>query len=91
VRLTAFKQRRTPTVHGRVIQVSADRVTHDDQDIAYYKADVEIDPTELRRLDGISLYPGMPAEVLVMAGERTFLDYLITPITDSLSRAFREE
>jgi hypothetical protein len=32
----------------------------------------------------------MPAEVYVVTGERTVLDYLLSPFYDSLRRAFRE-
>jgi hypothetical protein len=37
------------------------------------------------------LLPGMPVQVMVLTGERTFLDYLIEPLHDSFTRAFREE
>jgi HlyD family secretion protein len=33
----------------------------------------------------------MPAEVLIIGGERTAIDYFISPITDSLRRSFGEE
>ena len=36
------------------------------------------------------LYPGMPAEVLIVTGERTALSYLVEPITRSLNRSLRE-
>jgi HlyD family secretion protein len=32
----------------------------------------------------------MPAEVYIKTGERTFFDYLMRPLTDTLTRAFRE-
>ena len=32
----------------------------------------------------------MPAEVYIMTGARTVLDYLLRPLFDSLRRAFRE-
>jgi HlyD family type I secretion membrane fusion protein len=93
VRLIAFKQRRTPTLDGRVVQVSADSLSDEEAETAttFYKADIEIDPAELARLDGDSLYPGMPAEVLIRTGERTLAAYLLTPALDSFARAFREE
>ena len=59
------KQRRAPTLDGQVVQVSADSLSDDDTATTFYKAAVEIDPAELARLDGVSLYPGMPAEVLI--------------------------
>jgi len=34
--------------------------------------------------------PGMPAEVYIKTGKRTFFDYMMKPIFDSFSRAFRE-
>ena len=35
--------------------------------------------------------PGMPADVYIKTGERTFLEYLMRPVMDSFSRAFREQ
>ena len=34
--------------------------------------------------------PGMPADVFIKTGERTFFDYMMRPVWDSFSRAFRE-
>ena len=33
----------------------------------------------------------MPAEVVILTGERTLLDYLIDPLTDTFRLAFREQ
>jgi len=33
---------------------------------------------------------GMPAEVIIHAGERTFAQYLFGPLRKSLRRSFRE-
>jgi HlyD family secretion protein len=35
--------------------------------------------------------PGMPADLYIRTGERTFFDYLMEPVMRSFSRAFREE
>jgi hypothetical protein len=35
--------------------------------------------------------PGMPADVFIKTGERTFFDYIMRPVWDSFSRAFREQ
>jgi hypothetical protein len=32
----------------------------------------------------------MPAEIMIQTDERTFVQYLMKPILDSMSRAFRE-
>ncbi len=91
VRLTAFKQRTTPLLEGRVTRVSADTFTHEHSGAAYYLTRVTIDPAELEKLDGGDLYPGMAAEVMVVTGEQTAMEYILTPLTNSFRRAFRED
>jgi HlyD family secretion protein len=39
----------------------------------------------------VALYPGMPAEVLILNKSRRAIDYLLDPIAESFNRAFREE
>lgn len=91
VRLTAYKQRTTPTVEGTVRDVSADRLADSRTGEMFFLARVAVDPQSLKSLPHVQLYPGMPADVLIMTGERTALDYMLAPITQSLAKAFREE
>lgn len=90
IRLTAYKQHKVPVLTGRLVYVAADSQldTKGDQ---FILARGEIDHRELARIKGVSLYPGMPAEVLIIGGERTAIDYFLSPITDSLHRSFSEE
>lgn len=91
VRLSAFKQRTVPTIHGKVIYVGAD-VEADPRGVqSFYRAKVRIDDGQLATLHDVQLAPGMPAEVMIKAGERTMLQYLAQPILDSFNRAFREQ
>src|SRR5262249_53187584 len=84
IRLPAYKQRRTPLLRGRVAYVSADTLTNERTGQAYYVVRVEIALEELNRLGpGAVLYPGMPAEVMIVTGERTALRYALDPIYDS--------
>ena len=92
VRLSAYKSRSTPTVPGTVIHVSADSLVDDRSGESHYMADIEIAPEQLARLDGVRLAPGMPAEVMIVTGERTALQYLLLdPVRESFSRAWREK
>lgn len=92
VRLTAFKQRRLPVLDGELLELSADRFTDERNGYPYYKALVVVDAKELATLeDGVHLYPGMPMDVMVKTGDRTFLEYLVQPVVDSFHKAFREE
>lgn len=92
--LTAFQMRSTPKLPGMVTQVSADKFTDERgmQMDSYYLARVEVDKSLLHASgQKLELYPGMPADVLIRTGSRSFLGYLFKPITDSMRRAFREE
>ena len=35
--------------------------------------------------------PSVPAEVMIVTGSRTPIDYLLTPIVENLGHALREE
>ena len=91
VRLTAFKQRSTPTLPGHVRHVSADHFVDERTGATHYKAEVRIEADAQKQLHGLELYPGMPAEILIMTGKRTLWDFLFTPVKDSFARAFREQ
>jgi HlyD family type I secretion membrane fusion protein len=91
VRLTAYKQRWTPTVDGTVQTVSADRLQDTRSGDAFFVARVIVDPESLKKLPNVQLYPGMPADVLIITQPRTAMDYMLLPITASLSHAFREK
>jgi multidrug efflux pump subunit AcrA (membrane-fusion protein) len=91
VRLTAYKQRWTPTIDGTVLTVSADRLQDSRSGDGFFVARVAVDPDSLARLPNVELYPGMPADVLIMTQQRTALDYMLSPLTSSLARAFREK
>jgi HlyD family secretion protein len=58
---------------------------------SYYDARIEVDRHELERLKHVHLHPGMPVQVMVVTGERTLLEYLVQPLHDSITRAFRED
>ena len=91
VTLTAFKQRTTPTLDGRVSYVSADSLTDPRTGLPYFSTRIEIPADEMERLGGLELNPGMPAQVMIVTGERTAFQYLFDPLRESMQRAFREE
>ena len=88
VRLPAFSQLGAPRLTGEVIRVSADRFA--DGQMAWYEARIALDPDQ-PALAELPLTPGMAADVLIVTGERTLLDYLLAPIAESLGRALRDE
>ena len=92
VQLSAYKSKLVPRVDGEVIYFSADRINDERNGQSYYIARVRIKQETLDKINyDVKLYPGMPADVFIVKGERTFLQYLIGPITDSVHRAFKEK
>lgn len=90
---SAYQARAMPQLYGKVTRVSADSVTEQQgmQEASYYKAQVAVDPVQLKKLAPyVKLYPGMPAEVYIKTGSRSFLGYLFAPITDGMKKAFKE-
>lgn len=90
VRLVAFNQRVTPTVEGTVSWVSADRITEESTGESFYTAQIALNDMDDPRLSGLKLLPGMPAEVLIRTGERTLLQYLVSPVRQSFTRSLTE-
>jgi HlyD family type I secretion membrane fusion protein len=91
VHLIAYKQSLMPTLHGTVVQISADRLTDPKTGAPYYLATVKPDMNELALLDGVQLFPGMPATVMLPTESRTALQYIIGPLAQSFGRAFKQK
>lgn len=91
VQITAFKQRSTPLLKGKLTYISADSLIDNSAGYPapYYLTQITIDQPSLKGLPG-ALGPGMPAVVFVKTRERTGMDYLLEPITDNMRKAFKE-
>ena len=90
VYLTAFQKRHIRPLQGRVMSVSADRLIEDRTGEAYYLVRIELTDSRTEMIGGALLHPGMTAEVMIVTGTRTALEYLLEPITRSFDVAFRE-
>jgi multidrug efflux pump subunit AcrA (membrane-fusion protein) len=90
LKFTAFSQRTTPEVFGRVVTLSADVFTDEVTGVVYYQADVIPNDGELAKLGEQELMSGMPVNVFMMTDERSPLSYLAKPLTDYFDKAFRE-
>jgi membrane fusion protein, epimerase transport system len=93
IRFSSFKAIKTPKVSGRLTSLSADSLTDEQAKTSYYLARVEVDKANLDELrqHGLKLLPGMPAEVLINTGERTFFQYLMQPISNIFARSLIED
>ncbi|MBW8812022.1 MAG: HlyD family type I secretion periplasmic adaptor subunit [Caulobacterales bacterium] len=92
VKLTGLNQRFNDSLDATVSVVSADRLTNEKTGAAFYKVDLVIPPSELKKIHkDVTLTPGMPAAALIVTGERSIMGFLISPITSTLEDAFREQ
>jgi HlyD family secretion protein len=90
VHLPAYKQRRTKSLTGTVISISADRLTDKRTDQPYYATRIQIDPASLAESPEIKLVPGMQAESSIQTGKTTVALYALSPVFDTFRRAFRD-
>lgn len=91
LRFSAFDQRRTPKLHGKVTLVSADIFQDEATGMAFYQAEIQLNEGEATRLpEDMVLIPGMPVEAFVRTADRSPMDYLLKPLADYFAKAFRE-
>ncbi len=91
LRLSAFNQRTTPELKGRVSLIAADLVTDQRTGVQHYPVRIAFAEGERERLGAAKLLPGMPVESFIQTGYRTVFSYLTKPLSDNLAKAFREE
>lgn len=92
LRLPGLNPRTTPELFASVTRVAPDATIDPATGQHYYAARISISEGELSRLpDGIQLVPGMPVEAYMQIDDRTVLSYLISPFTEQIRRALREE
>lgn len=90
IKLTSFNLRNLPIIHGKVTSISADKITDVNTNESYYLADITIDDFQLPKNIDAKIYPGMPADILIVTGHRTFFSYLFEPLTNTIRHSFRE-
>lgn len=89
-RISSQHSWRAPQIEGMIESISADLKSSPRGDYKYYEARVVFAEADLNDLE-IPILPGMPVEAFVDSGHtRTFLAYLVEPISDTIRRGARE-
>ena len=92
VRFSAFKAKLSKLVLGEVLSISTDVVTTKNSDEApYYLARIKVSDENLTDEIREGLTAGMPADVVILTGERSVLQYLLDPLSDAIFTSLREE
>ena len=72
-------------------RISADITTEERSGTGFYTVRIAMPADEVTRLGDVALVPGMPVEVFIKTGDRKVISYLVKPLSDQVSRAFRED
>ena len=91
LRFSALNARTTPEVLGTVSYVSADRLTDPATNEVYYSARLKIAQSLPPEISSVRIFPGMPVESFIRTEDRTPIAYLVKPLAEYFSRAFRED
>ncbi len=88
--ITAYRGAQAAPIPGTVESVSADLKTDPDTGQTYYAASIRLDDAAVEGIDGLEILPGMPVQAFIFSGrKRTTLDYLLSPLLDSLFEGLR--
>jgi protease secretion system membrane fusion protein len=92
LRFTAFNLTTTPVIPGVVKLVGADRLPPLPPLFPqeYFLAQIETTSQGQKLLREKLIVAGMPVQVVIKSGERTFMTYIFNPLTDKLASAFKD-
>ena len=90
IRFPAFDAGTTPACQGSVKRISADLIKDQQKQLSYFSARINVENKAACLTDAKVLKPGMPAEVHISTDERSVWSSLLKPLTDQMSRAFRQ-
>ncbi len=90
IKLTAFDFSKFGSMSGTVINVGADSIQKEDGTI-WYICEIAVDKSAATSLGKtVKIIPGMVAQVDIISGEKTVMEYLLQPVTKIANEAFRE-
>lgn len=90
VKITAYDFSIYGGLKAEVLDISADSITNDKGE-SFYRVRLRTFESELRRKgEVLPIIPGMVAQVDILTGEKTVMQYLMKPFIKTLSNAMKE-
>lgn len=89
VKVAAYDYTTFGTLQGQVSEISADSLV-DERGERYFRVGVAVDPASLRQF-GQPVTPGMTITADAVTGQRTVLQYLLSPIRGLAATALRDQ
>lgn len=90
IRFPGFHSRRLPMMTGTLASVSRDRLVDDVTKQPYFLGLINLSQATIDERYRDRLVAGMQADVVIATGERTALEYMMSPLTDALHGSFRD-
>ncbi len=90
IRIHGSEAHRLPFLLGSVLSISADRILDRQGGTPYFLVRITMPAEELKRLRQTDLKPGLSAEVMITKGEKTIIEYLVSPILNFFANALHE-
>ncbi|MEW8586151.1 MAG: HlyD family type I secretion periplasmic adaptor subunit, partial [Candidatus Thiodiazotropha sp.] len=91
VKLTAYDFAIYGALAGKVEHISADTIKDEHEQESYYLVRVRTDKTDLGNQEkALPIISGMQAEVDILTGKKSVLEYLFKPLLRAKERALRE-
>ncbi len=90
LRFITLDPKKTPVLNGELIYLSPDVMYDEANKANFYLIKIKIKEDSLEQLKKLNkeITPGMPVQVVVKTGSRTFLSYLLKPFLDRLAISF---
>ncbi|WP_430469318.1 HlyD family type I secretion periplasmic adaptor subunit [Thalassospira lucentensis] len=91
VKLTAYDFARYGSLDGRLVTIGADAIEDPKTEETFYPVQIEVE-SALYDAAGkaLDIVPGMVADIDVLTGKRTILEYITEPVVKVKETAFRE-
>ena len=90
IRFPGLRARGIQMMTGKLASISHDRLVDDVTKQPYFLGLIDLSDAKLDARYRDKLIAGMQADVVVATGERTALEYIVSPLTDALHTSFRD-
>lgn len=91
IRFSSFHGRMVPVMIGKLQSISYDRLMDEQTRQPYFLGVISLDRASIPEEYRPRVRSGMPADIIVALGERTVVEYIVTPLSSSLRKTFREK
>jgi HlyD family type I secretion membrane fusion protein len=88
MRFAALRSRRMQMMTGKLASISHDRLVDETTKQPYFLGLINLSDATIDDLSREKLVAGMQADVVIATGERTALEYMVSPLADALHSSF---